>query len=47
MVGVGGVFVATFKAVRAGKTTVRMEYRRPWEKDVAPIETFAVTLDVK
>lgn len=47
MVGVGGVFVATFKAVKPGKTMVRMEYRRPWEKDVPPVETFAVTLDVK
>jgi inhibitor of cysteine peptidase len=46
IVGRGGVFVATFQVVRAGKTTVRMEYRRPWEKDVAPIETFAVILDV-
>jgi inhibitor of cysteine peptidase len=47
MVGRGGVFVATFKALKPGKTTVRMEYRRPWEKDVTPIETFTVTLDVK
>lgn len=47
MVGVGGVFVATFKAVKPGKTMVRMEYRRPWEKDTPPAETFAVTLDVK
>jgi predicted secreted protein len=44
---VGGVFVATFKAMRAGKATVRMGYRRPWEKDTPPVETFAVTIEVK
>jgi inhibitor of cysteine peptidase len=47
VVGSGGVFVATFKAVKPGPTTVRMEYRRPWEKDTPPAETFAVMLDVK
>ena len=33
------VLLATFKAVR-------LEYRRPWEKNVEPAETFAVTLAV-
>jgi inhibitor of cysteine peptidase len=47
LVGSGGVFVATFKAVKPGPTTVRMEYRRPWEKDVPPVERFAITLAVK
>jgi len=46
LVGSGGVFVATFKAAKPGQTTVRMEYRRPWEKDVAPIETFSATIEV-
>ena len=45
-VGSGGVFAVTFQAARPGKSTVRLEYRRPWEKDVDPIEKFNVTLDV-
>ena len=32
MVGVGGMFVATFKAAKQGQTIFLMEYKRPWEK---------------
>jgi inhibitor of cysteine peptidase len=46
MVGVGGVFEATFRAVAPGKATITLEHRRPWEQGVAPLETFVVTLEV-
>jgi inhibitor of cysteine peptidase len=47
IVGSGGVFELLLRAAKAGKSTVRMEYKRPWEKDTPPIETFKVTVDVK
>ncbi len=45
-VGAGGQEVWTFKAVAPGKTTIALNYLRPWEKDVAPAQTaaFAVTV---
>ena len=39
IVGAGGVSRWRFKAVQPGTTEVRLVYRRPWEKDVAPVET--------
>jgi len=33
MVGSGGTAIATFKAVKAGKSIITLEYRRPWEKN--------------
>jgi inhibitor of cysteine peptidase len=47
MVGGGGVFVATFKAAAAGKATVTLEYKRPWEKDKPPAKTFTITIEIK
>lgn len=47
IVGAGGIFHATFRAVKEGKATVKMVYSRPWEKDKEPAKTFTVTLDVK
>ncbi len=32
--------VWTFKAVKSGKHTLQFTYRRPWETDVEPLETF-------
>ena len=47
MPGKGGTFVATFKAVQAGKSMVTLEYKRPWEKDKPALKTFTITIDVK
>jgi inhibitor of cysteine peptidase len=47
MVGVGGTFAFTFEAVRPGKAAIRLEYRRPWEKDKPPIRTFSATFEVR
>jgi inhibitor of cysteine peptidase len=44
MLGVGGTFRATFKATKAGTSTVTIQYARPWEKDKPPEKTFRVTV---
>jgi predicted secreted protein len=38
MVGAGGKEIWTFKALGSGKTTIDMEYVRPWEKRVEPVD---------
>lgn len=45
-VGAGGTDVWTFKAVGTGRTTITLEYRRPWEKDVPPADrkTYSVVV---
>lgn len=45
--GAGGMFVATFKAAKIGKSTITLEYKRPWEKGKPPAETFTLTVEVK
>ncbi len=47
IVGSGGRFQARFVAKEAGKTTIVMHYKRPFEKDKPPVETFKVTIEVK
>jgi inhibitor of cysteine peptidase len=47
MVGVPGMFHAKFKAAKPGKATVKLQYRRPWEKDVKPVETYEVSFSVE
>jgi inhibitor of cysteine peptidase len=46
-VGVGGVEVWRFKAIKAGKQGLQFEYRRPWEKGSPPAKVvmFAVTVE--
>jgi inhibitor of cysteine peptidase len=47
LVGSGGTLTLTFKALKAGTATLTLVYHRPWETDVDPIGTFAVTVTVK
>jgi uncharacterized repeat protein (TIGR02543 family) len=47
MVGVGGIFRFEIKGLLQGKTTLVFEYRRPWEKNVAPIKTMTVDVTVR
>jgi len=47
MPGAGGKEVWTFKALKAGKSTISMEYRRPFEPNAAPAKTFALTVVVR
>lgn len=46
-VGAGGLRILRFQAVAAGRTVMRLVYRRPWESDVEPLETFEVQIDVR
>ena len=46
-VGAGGVQTVQLIAKSAGKAQLKLYYRRPWEKDVPPASTFAVTIVVK
>jgi inhibitor of cysteine peptidase len=46
-IGSGGTRTWEFRAVSQGTGTVSLAYRRPWEKDAAPAQTFKMTLVVK
>jgi inhibitor of cysteine peptidase len=45
--GAGGKEVWTFKALKAGQSTISMEYRRPFDPTAAPAKTFSLTLVVQ
>jgi inhibitor of cysteine peptidase len=45
-VGAGGVFAFEFEAVAVGRTALRLDYRRPWEKRRRPAQTFKVNIKV-
>lgn len=45
--GAGGKEVWTFKALKAGNSTISMEYRRPFEPTVAPAKIFTLTVTVQ
>jgi inhibitor of cysteine peptidase len=47
MVGSPGTFRFSWTAQAVGTTTLELGYRRPWETDVAPIETFTLTVEVR
>jgi len=47
MVGQGGVEVWAFRALAAGEVTISMEYARPWEQGVEPVDTFGITVVVE
>jgi inhibitor of cysteine peptidase len=47
LVGGGGTFTLTFQAKAPGKTELELAYARPWETDVDPAETFAVSVIVE
>jgi inhibitor of cysteine peptidase len=43
--GSGGLRTWQFVVARSGSGTLRLEYGRPWEKDVGPMSTFEVSLE--
>ena len=45
--GSGGKIMMRFEAAEAGKTLLKLIYRRPFEKDRPPIKTFEVKVTVK
>jgi inhibitor of cysteine peptidase len=47
LVGVGGTETFRFEARAAGQTSLLLEYRRPWEETVEPVETFSVDVVVR
>lgn len=47
VVGAGGVETLRFKAVSAGRVTLKLAYRRSWEQNVEPIQTWSVSVIVR
>ncbi len=47
VVGAAGKEVWTFHAGEKGKSTIYMEYRRPWEQDIEPARTFTLIVVVE
>jgi inhibitor of cysteine peptidase len=46
IVGAGGTFIFAFVGTAPGKANLRLEYKRPWEKE-KPARSFRVGFDVK
>jgi inhibitor of cysteine peptidase len=47
LLGAPGMIALQFKAASAGQTTLHLDYRRSFEPDVAPEQTFEVAVIVK
>jgi inhibitor of cysteine peptidase len=47
MIGSGGKFTFRFLPINSGRTRLKLIYRRPWEKGVAPLKTFEVVVDIQ
>lgn len=45
--GKGGTHHWQFKAVLSGSGAIKLEYRRPWEKDAPAAQTFGLTVRVR
>jgi inhibitor of cysteine peptidase len=46
MAGAGGTVSYEFRAEQAGTASLDLVYRRPWEKEAEPAETFSLTVVV-
>ncbi|MDZ7394162.1 MAG: protease inhibitor I42 family protein [candidate division KSB1 bacterium] len=46
LIGAPGTFTFHFRALKKGTATLRLVYRRPWEKEV-PADTFSVRVVIK
>jgi inhibitor of cysteine peptidase len=46
LVGVGGRFIFTFVSNKATEGSIKLIYKRPWEKDTPPIQTADVKVRV-
>ena len=46
-IGAQGIQTLRFEAVNVGKTALKLVYRRPWEEDVEPLETFSIKVVVR
>ena len=47
LMGAGGDMVWTFKALAEGKVEIGLDYIRPWEKGVMPVETTNFVVVIK
>ena len=47
LAGSAGVVTLKFKAVAVGQEPLKLIYHRSWEKDVAPLKTFTLSIVVK
>lgn len=47
LAGSGGWEVFRFQPQSAGQAHLKLGYRRPWEKDVEPVETFEIDVTVE
>jgi inhibitor of cysteine peptidase len=47
LLGAGGTYTFTFKAIAKGSTTLELIYHRSFETGVDPLETYTVTVEVK
>ena len=45
--GAGGMFEFMFQAAASGKSDLQLVYRRPFEKDTAPLKTYQVSVVVR
>jgi inhibitor of cysteine peptidase len=45
-IGAGGTFTFSFRAAKPGSGSIRLVYRRPWEKDKPPAQTFSLAVEV-
>lgn len=45
--GAGGTITIRFKAVAVGKTSLKLIYHRPFEKEKPPLKAFAVDVEVR
>jgi inhibitor of cysteine peptidase len=46
-VGAGGIETWKFRAAKSGAETLKLEYRRPWEKKVPPAKTVIFDITVR
>jgi inhibitor of cysteine peptidase len=47
LVGSGGSLTLTFRVLKTGPAALTLVYHRPWEQNVAPLQTFSITATVK
>jgi inhibitor of cysteine peptidase len=47
LIGSGGVYQFTLKAIKTGSTSVDLKYYRSFEAGIPPIKTFSIGVEVK
>ena len=45
--GAPGKQIFQFKAVKTGSTELKLDYLRPWEHEIAPLDSFRLAITVK